>query len=81
LACAKFDFIFDKSGALHEIMMSSCFAIASHLDNFYLKCVILLGSCFFFFNLLFEDLAEGQVFLKIFYTRKRQEIFGGYHHN
>ncbi len=31
LACAKFDFIFNESGVLHEIcIMSSCFAIASH---------------------------------------------------
>jgi hypothetical protein len=35
LACAKFHFNFNKGGALHEI------AIASHLDNFYLKYVIL----------------------------------------
>jgi hypothetical protein len=37
----------------------------------------------FFFkrNLLIADLAEGQVFFKIIYTRKRQEIFGGYRHN
>ncbi len=33
---------------------------------------------FLFFNLLIEDLAEGQVFFKIIHTRKRQEMFGDY---
>jgi hypothetical protein len=36
---------------------------------------------FFFLNLLIEDLAKGKVFLKGFHTKKRQENFGGYHHN
>jgi len=36
---------------------------------------------FFKKNLLIEDLAQGKVFLKGFHTKKRQENFGGYHHN
>jgi hypothetical protein len=41
-----------------------------------------LGLVFFIYiNLLIEDLAEGKLFLKRFSTRKRQENFGGYHHN
>jgi hypothetical protein len=48
LACAKFDFIFDKSGALHEI---EWWVLVLHLDNFYLKCVILSkGGLWVFFG-------------------------------